>query len=220
MLRTRVRWAVLAFGALAAVAGVIGASASSGRGGGIKTATPIQHLVVIFQENVSFDHYFGTYPEAANTDGSPFAAVPATPAVNGLSTTLLEHNPNLAPPKRLDSSPSGLPGDPGGQITCDQDHNYSDEQQSFDGGAMDQFVQSVGTDGGTHAPGAGTTSGGPLCNPKVDMDYYDGNTVTALWNYAQHFAMSDSSGRPSGPRRRARSTSPPATPEESTRRTR
>src|SRR5262249_46499516 len=29
--------------------------------------TPIQHLVVIFQENVSFDHYFGTYPIAANT---------------------------------------------------------------------------------------------------------------------------------------------------------
>ena len=26
------------------------------------TATPIKHLVVIFQENVSFDHYFGTYP--------------------------------------------------------------------------------------------------------------------------------------------------------------
>ena len=193
MLRTRVRVAVLAFGALAAVAAVIGVSASSGRSGGIKTATPIEHLVVIFQENVSFDHYFGTYPEAANTDGSPFAAVPGTPAVNGLSTALLEHNPNLAPPKRLDSSPSGLPGDPGGQITCDQDHNYSDEQQSFDGGAMDQFVQSVGADGGTHAPGAGTTSGGPLCDPKVDMDYYDGNTVTALWNYAQHFAMSDNS---------------------------
>ena len=28
------------------------------------TKTPIKHLVVIFQENVSFDHYFGTYPQA------------------------------------------------------------------------------------------------------------------------------------------------------------
>ncbi len=28
----------------------------------VQPATPIQHLVVIFQENVSFDHYFGTYP--------------------------------------------------------------------------------------------------------------------------------------------------------------
>lgn len=40
------------------------------------TATPIQHVVVIFQENVSFDHYFGTYPHAANTDGNPFHAQP------------------------------------------------------------------------------------------------------------------------------------------------
>jgi phospholipase C len=29
-------------------------------------------------------------------------------------------------------------------------------------------------------------------NPAQVMGYYDGNTVTALWNYAQHFAMSDS----------------------------
>ncbi len=33
--------------------------------------TPIKHLVVIFQENVSFDHYFGTYPNAANPEGAP-----------------------------------------------------------------------------------------------------------------------------------------------------
>ncbi len=25
--------------------------------------TPIQHVVVIFGENISFDHYFGTYPK-------------------------------------------------------------------------------------------------------------------------------------------------------------
>jgi phospholipase C len=38
------------------------------------TATPIHHLVVVFQENVSFDHYFGTYPNAANVDGQRFTA--------------------------------------------------------------------------------------------------------------------------------------------------
>src|SRR5262249_8854417 len=79
-----------------------------------------------------------------------------------------------------------------GQLTCDQDHNYSDEQQAFDGGAMDQFVQSVGTDGATHAPGPG----GALCDPKTVMNYYDGNTVTAMWNYAQRYAMSDNSFSP------------------------
>jgi phospholipase C len=38
---------------------------------GPQTATPIKHLVVIFPESISFDHYFGTYPEAANPPGEP-----------------------------------------------------------------------------------------------------------------------------------------------------
>ena len=44
-----------------------------------RARTPIQHVVVIFDENVSFDHYFGTYPKAANTDGTPFDAARHTP---------------------------------------------------------------------------------------------------------------------------------------------
>src|SRR5579884_1765250 len=127
------------------------------------TATPIKHLVVIFQENVSFDHYFGTYPNAANADGSTFTAAPGTPAVDGLSPSLLTSNPNAAQPQRLDSTPTGAAGSAGGQITCDQDHNYSDEQQAFDDGKMDQFVQSVGTAGGT-------TDFGTPCDPKTVMD--------------------------------------------------
>ena len=35
------------------------------------TLTPIKHIVVIFQENVSFDHYFASYPNAANPRVSP-----------------------------------------------------------------------------------------------------------------------------------------------------
>jgi phospholipase C len=164
------------------------------------SSTPIKHVVVIFQENVSFDHYFGTYPHAANTDGQPFKAAKNTPAVDGLApatsaslppslqhaTNLLYSNPNASQPQRLDSSPTGLSGNAGGQLTCDQDHNYSDEQQSFDNGNMDRFVQSVGTAGGN-------TPFGTPCNPNTVMDYYDGNTVPALWNYAQHYSMSDNS---------------------------
>jgi phospholipase C len=45
-------------------------------------STPIQHLVVIFQENFSFDHYFGTYPMALNPVGEPqFRATQNTPNV-------------------------------------------------------------------------------------------------------------------------------------------
>jgi phospholipase C len=57
---------------------------------------PIQHIVVIFNENISFDHYFGTYPNALNPKGEPqFHALPGTPTVNGLNTALLNFNPNL-----------------------------------------------------------------------------------------------------------------------------
>ena len=143
------------------------------------TVTPIQHLVVIFGENISFDHYFGTYPNAANADGQTFTAARGTPSVNGLTPALLTQNPNASNPERLDSSVAG-------QLTCDQDHNYTDEQKAFDGGLMDRFVQTVGNGGGKSPLGA-------PCNANTVMDYYDGNTVTALWNYAQRFAMSDNS---------------------------
>ncbi len=55
----------------------------------------IKHVIVIYDENVSFDHYFGTYPNALNLQGeNPFTAASGTPSVNGLSGTLLTANPN------------------------------------------------------------------------------------------------------------------------------
>jgi phospholipase C len=151
-------------------------------------STPIQHLVVIYQENVSFDHYFGTYPVAENLPGeNPFHAAPGTPSVNGLSGALLTANPNMANPQRLS---------PAEAATCDQDHNYKDEQSAFDHGLMDQFVQDTGKSltlaQCLDAEGNPATVTGSDPNFAV-MDYYDGNTVTALWNYAQTFAMSDNS---------------------------
>jgi phospholipase C len=144
------------------------------------TGTPIQHVVVIFQENVSFDHYFGTYPKAANTSGQTFHAAGDTPTVNGLSDALLTANPNGVNPRRYD------PASVNDILTCDQNHDYTAEQKSFDNGAMDKFPQTVGT-------GSGTSATKQPCVAGDVMNYYDGNTVTALWNYAQHFAMSDNS---------------------------
>ena len=65
----------------------------------VKTTTPIEHLVVIFQENVSFDHYFATYPHATNPSGEPlFKAHDDTPTVNGLKGVLRSNNPNATNP--------------------------------------------------------------------------------------------------------------------------
>jgi phospholipase C len=204
MSRRRALTGVLGVLTTAAIALVATGSATASRSPASRAAgatrTPIKHVVVIFQENVSFDHYFGTYPRATNMDGQHFTAIRGTPAVDGLlpavgralpgalrhTTNLTKTNPNNSLPARLDSSATGLAGSAGGQLTCDQDHDYSDEQQAFDGGKMDQFVQSVGT-------GSGTSPFGAPCEAKLVMDYYDGNTVTALWNYAQHYAMSDNS---------------------------
>jgi len=181
---TGVAFVLLQFGALSAFAN----SANN-----CPTSMPIKHLVVIYQENISFDHYFGTYPNALNPRKEPpFHAVPGTPIVNGLSGVLLTHNPNLNPtnnnsgdnsvasnPFRLDRSQAA---------TNDQDHDYTPEQMAFDHGAMDLFPLSVGTAGTppTPPPSQVTTTA-------LTMGYYDGNTVTAYWNYAQHFAMSDNS---------------------------
>jgi phospholipase C len=149
------------------------------------TATPIKHLVIIYDENVSFDHYFATYPTATNPPGEPaFTAKRDTPTVNDLVTAhLLENNPNFtntangvnaAEPFRLDRTQAA---------TADQDHNYTPEQQGYDNGKADLFplYTGHGTSGGVGAFG---TQG-------QVMGYYDGNTVTALWQYAQHFAMND-----------------------------
>jgi phospholipase C len=145
--------------------------------GPVVTATPIKHLVVIFDENISFDHYFGTYPNATNTDGTKFVAKKNTPAVNGLTPKLLTKNPNLFNPTRLS---------PDQALTCDQNHGYGAEQLAYDGGKADKFVQDTETD---------KCTGQPILfgQPGLVMDYYDGNTVTGLWNYAQNYAMSDNS---------------------------
>jgi phospholipase C len=143
-----------------------------------KTTYPISHVVVIFQENVSFDHYFATYPTALNLAGeNRFEAKPNTPTVNGLDQALLTNNQNALQPMRLSRAQAA---------TADQDHEYMAEQQAFDHGLMDKFVQFTGS----------PENGGP----SFVMDYFDGNTVTALWNYAQNFAMSDNSyGTVTGP---------------------
>jgi phospholipase C len=153
------------------------------------TATPIQHVVVIFQENVSFDHYFATYPNATNPAGEPeFVAQPGTPTVNGLTSSLLTTNPNALNAANGANAINPFLLDRSQASTCDQDHNYGDEQKAFDMGLMDLFPAAVGSgDGG-------------FCNPfysygkgnGIVMGYFDGNTVTAMWIYAQNYALNDS----------------------------
>jgi phospholipase C len=173
------------------------------------TATKIKHLVIIFNENISFDHYFGTYPVAQNNSGeASFSAAVGTPTPNNLSTpldpthgfapasgpNLLTNNPTtlktLAPPAngngtgalnpfRLNAANAG---------TADQGHNYLPEQEADDLGAMDLFPRYTGTAGpppDAGVPGATTTG--------LVMAYFDGNVLGTYWNWAQSYAVNDNS---------------------------
>src|SRR6202451_2943883 len=146
----------------------------------VKTATPIKHIVIIFGENRSFDHYFGTYPNALNPKGEPqFHALANTPSVNGLGNALLNDNPNLNPlngngaanPFRFDRSQA---------FTQDMNHDYMAEQLAFDGGAMDLFPLNTGSAGPPPEP----IGSQPVLTTGQVLGYFDGNSTTALWNYA------------------------------------
>ena len=146
------------------------------------TATPIEHLIIIFQENVSFDHYFGTYPYAVNLNGEvPFYASANTPSIDGLTKTLLYNNTNLNDPFIMSKDNAKT------VASCDNNHDYTAIQKSYNRGFMDKFVESSGI----------VREG---CNPGQVMGYFDGKTVAALWNFAQHFAINDNFHRTiSGP---------------------
>jgi phospholipase C len=148
--------------------------------------TVIEHVVVIFQENVSFDHYFATYPHALNGPGEvPFVADPNTPSVAGLTGDLLTKNPNFTNTANGVDAVNPYRLSPAQAATADQDHSYTQEQLAYDHGKMDFFPGSLGQ--GDTPPG-GRASQSPR---SLNLAYFDGNTVAALWNYAQRFAMSD-----------------------------
>ncbi len=152
----------------------------------VPPAAVIQHVVVIFQENVSFDHYFATYPHAANLPGeTTFTPLAGTPTPAGLNGTLLTANPNstnaangvdAVNPHRLRPSQAATP---------DQDHSYTQEQMAYDHGKMDLFPSSVGKS----LPPDGSKAA--FATNALNLAYFDGNTVTAIWNYAQRYAMND-----------------------------
>jgi len=101
----------------------------------IPTATPIKHLVVIFNENRSFDHYFGHYPVAANPAGEPsFTAAKGTPSANNYISNpeLLSQNGNLNLANNTGGPNTGATNpfriDRAQFNTSGQNHSYADRK--------------------------------------------------------------------------------------------
>jgi phospholipase C len=100
----------------------------------VRTASPptassnplagISRVVVIFQENHTFDNYFGSYPAANGTAGKGIL-LPATRG--GPPSIAPMHSPSLTP--------------------ADLNHSWTSAHEDYDGGKMDGFVYSEGGDG-------------------------------------------------------------------------
>jgi phospholipase C len=160
----------------------------------LTTATPIKHLVVIYGENQSFDHYFGTYPQSMNPSGEPtqtwtapankaypnnYLAQPsllnANPNMNNAKNQSLGYQASYLNPFRIDRAQFNV---------SSQNHAYLPEQQASDNGLMDAFPYYTGS-------ASSLNTSGQFGTKAQVLGYFDGNTVTAFWNYAQNYAMSD-----------------------------
>ena len=158
-------WSVgLAF-ALALGAGSVGVAYASERddGGGARARSPIKHTIILYQENISFDHYFGTYGHGSN-------GIPAGATLTHTNGALI-----WGP-----YAPTQLSGTTQSR-TCDVDHNYSDMINMANHGAMNQFLQ-FGNDKTVTNP---SSSSATTCPSFETAATAPGKSLTALANSAR-----------------------------------
>jgi phospholipase C len=135
----------------------------------------IRHIIVIMQENRSFDSYFGTYPGA---NGIPMHNGVPDKCVNDPATSKC-----VAPYHDSNDVNHGGP------------HSAVDAQSDIDGGRMDGFI-SRAERGGIRCQGMNTN---PRCEgstvPDV-MGYHDRSDIPNYWTYADDFVLQDAMFEP------------------------
>jgi phospholipase C len=133
----------------------------------------IKHIVIVMQENRSFDSYFGTYPGA---DGIPGLAgnpgtVPCIPDPRAGDCQRPFHDPTL--------TNAGGP------------HLNEDAVADVDGGRMDGFIRSVQNSGSfdTDKLACLTNLQPPGCADV--MGYHTAQEIPDYWKYAKNFVLQD-----------------------------
>ena len=173
MSRSRLAKLVCALVVLAAGSGalvVFGPGANKPAGADIPTATPIKHLVMIMQENRSFDNYFATFPGA---EGIPMSN--GVPQVNC--------NPDPA------SSACVLPYVDHHDVNRAGPHSSPNAFQDINNGAMSGFQAQATpttkcknfTDPNCAAPGSANDV----------MGYHTASDIPNYWSYASNFVLQD-----------------------------
>jgi phospholipase C len=172
LLAAAVAAAGLLLAALAGSAQLPGAQRAVHASSGFAGIHKIRHVVVIMQENRSFDSYFGTYPGA---DGLPrrngrFTVCAPDPATH---VCVLPYH---------DSANR----DAGGP------HGHADALADIDGGRMDGFVRQARR-ARYLACAAGVDAPGCSLAPKIPdvMGYHDWRDIPNYWDYARNFVLQD-----------------------------
>ena len=129
----------------------------------------IQHVVVIMQENRSFDNYFGTFPGA---DGIPVGP-------DGTPTVCAPDPQTRTCVKPFHNSADVNEGGP---------HSNADAWGDIDGGKMDGFIQQQ--DAGRKLGCPKDICKRPDSQPDV-MGYHDAREVPNYWTYAKEFVLQD-----------------------------
>ena len=156
----------LELGALAAVSGVAAVPAGNGK---------IQHVVVIMQENRSFDSYFGTFPGANGL-----------PRQNGQFTVCVP-DPRLHKCVQPQHDPSDMNG--GGP------HGTAHAAADINGGRMDGFIDQAEKAPRGCLPGSDDPNCGPNSPPDV-MGYHDAHEIPNYWAYARSNVLQDQMYQP------------------------
>ncbi len=152
--------------------GLDGSSSGSGGHDAGLAAQKIQHVIVIMQENRSFDHYFGTFPGAegipVDATGTPTVCVPDPKAGACVKPFRLTTDKNY-----------GGPHSSKAYATC------------YDGGKLDGFIKNAETAKNSCAdPNNPACTGGNGAMVDV-MGYHTDAEIPNYWAYAKHFTLQD-----------------------------
>lgn len=139
--------------------------------------TKIAHVIVVIQENRSFDNLFATFPRADGTTTGKAAAMPASIAD---SCPVPITKPTTIPLTKVDLLGNGFPTSYGYPPNQDLAHIYSGFQLDRDQGKMDGFDLE-----GTGARGSGT----PACT--YPYQYVDPKDIAPYWDMAQQYVLAD-----------------------------
>ncbi len=128
----------------------------------------IKHIVIIMQENRSFDSYFGTYPGA---DGIPMR--------NGKPTVCVP----------VPGGGCQAPYHDGNDLNRGGPHSAKNAAADIDGGKMDGFIAQAGRGRGCQGFTVNPNCAG-MARPDV-MGYHDAREIPNYWAYAHAFVLQD-----------------------------